>query len=87
MSKDTPNLFSDNPDDLEAWKNEWQDMPEFEIEDMSAYKQIIVNFEKLEDLEAFSKAIGQKLTVDTRSIWYPEVEILHCINKRYNDEP
>ena len=28
----------------EEWKKEWQDMPEFEMEDLSSFRKIIVHF-------------------------------------------
>lgn len=83
--KDAPALF-DNLDEFSAWWDEWQGMPEFVCEDLTAYTQVIVNFENRAALEAFATLVGQKLTLKTRSIWYPEAEIGHLATKRYADE-
>lgn len=56
------------------YKKEWEGMPEFENKDLSAIKQITVNFMTLDDYKKFSELIGQSLTEKTRSIWYPEAE-------------
>jgi hypothetical protein len=80
-NKPTP-FFSD----LETWKKEWKGMPEFIQEDLSPFQSIIVHFEKKEDVEKFSKLVGQRLTKKTKNIWYPKAEILIAANKRYVDE-
>lgn len=79
------NLTFDFYDEVISWKSEWVGMPEFIQEDLSPWKQIIVSFENYEDIKAFSELIGQRLTPDTRSIWYPEAEIGRIANKRYVD--
>jgi hypothetical protein len=70
------------PDDPNA---EWKGMPECNQDDLSAWKSITVNFQKKEDLDNFSKLISQPLTEKTRSIWYPEAEILR-MNEVYKNE-
>lgn len=75
-----------NIDDLREWKKHWKDMPEFEHEDLTPLFQIIVSFEKVEDIKAFSKLIGQTITVNTRSLWYPRAKIGRLANKRWIDE-
>lgn len=65
---------------------EWQGMPEFTQDDLTAFKSLIVNFASFEDMEAFSRLIEQKVTDRTRSIWYPPAEIGHYADKRYEDE-
>jgi hypothetical protein len=78
------NLFSVEEYDMVL--KEWKGMPEFNQKDLTSWKSIIVHFERYEDLVEFSKAIGQKLTVNTRSIWFPQAEIGHMMNKRYRCE-
>lgn len=56
----------------ESWRKHWVAMPEFSQEDMQPAQQIIVSFESRADVEAFQKLIGQKLTENTKSIWFPE---------------
>jgi hypothetical protein len=65
---------------------EWQGMPEYNQNDLTSYKQIIVHFDCEEDIRAFEKLIGRKITTKTRSIWYPEAKIGHFADKRYVDE-
>lgn len=48
---------------------EWLGMPEFEQAD-KVYK-VVVNFESLEDRQAFAEYVGQKFTDKTNSIWFP----------------
>jgi len=51
--------------------NEWQDMPEFVQEDKESIKGVMVHFESLEDMDAFSKLIGRKITMKTKGIFFP----------------
>jgi hypothetical protein len=51
---------------------EWQGMPEFEQEAKSAFREVIVRFENNDDFEKFAKVIGQDLTENTKSIWFPK---------------
>ena len=67
------------------WKDEWQDMPEFEMEDLSSFRKIIVHFRNQEDIDKFAKLIGQKIT-KAPSIWYPEWKKRRYADKRYVDE-
>jgi hypothetical protein len=68
------------------WKKHWCGMPEFKQRDLTPVKQLTVNFEKQEDIEAFAELVGQTITPDTRSIWYPEADINHYVNKRFSAE-
>jgi len=66
--KNSQSLF----DNLEnEWQKEWKDMPEFLQEKKEPYSKIIVRFESKEDLQEFSKIIGQNITKKTKSIWHP----------------
>ena len=67
------------------WKDEWQDMPEFEMEDLSSFRKIVVHFRNQEDIDKFAKLIGQKIT-KAPSIWYPEWKKRRYADKRYVDE-
>jgi len=65
------------------WGKEWVDMPEFVQEAEEFYSLIKIRFKTKEDLEEFSKLIGQKLTKKTKSIRYPQLIKDSFINKRY----
>ena len=67
------------------WKKEWQGMPEFEMEDLSSFRKIVVHFRNQEDIDKFAELIGQKIT-KAPSIWYPEWEKRRYADKRYVDE-
>jgi len=66
--------------------DEWKNMPEFVQDKQEPFAKIIVRFDSQEDLDEFSKLIGQKLTPKTKSIWHPQ--LVRGINsaKRYVDE-
>lgn len=56
-------------DPVEAWK----DMPEF-VSENKLTNRIIVNFESDDDRMEFGRIIGQKITRQTKSIWFPAKE-------------
>lgn len=52
---------------------EWKNMPAFQQNDaFGAVNSIIVHFASVEAIEEFSHLVKQTVTVNTRSIWYPE---------------
>lgn len=51
----------------------WQGMPEFEQDDVTAPYSVKVNFNTLEDLQAFASLVGQNLTERTKFIYYPKL--------------
>lgn len=59
------------------YKKEWEGMPEFQQEDKTAIKSIVVHFGTQRDIDAFSQLTGQKITEKTKFIWYPKLEIIH----------
>jgi hypothetical protein len=56
----------------EAWKKEWQNMPEFVQEDLEPFKSLKVNFECESDLQEFAKLLDQNITLKTLSLWFPK---------------
>ena len=62
-------------DGIEApWVEEWIGMPEFCQHDLRAKKSIIVHFDSLANYYAFAEKIGQSVTRQTKSLWFPELE-------------
>jgi hypothetical protein len=59
-------------DEGDAWEEHWEEMPDFDQPSKRPFRTIYVHFEKREDMEAFAKLIGQRLTPKTRYVWYPE---------------
>jgi hypothetical protein len=78
MSQQKP-LFEIKP----KWVDLWKGMPEFSLEDLTAFKSVIVHFATRQDQDNFSKLVNQKITDRTQSIWYPQVEIGRYANKKY----
>ena len=76
-----PALF----DKGEWWHEHWKGMPEYISEDLTPFRTIYVHFEKREDVDAFAVLIGQRIGPNVKSIWYPEAEIGHYIDKLYVD--
>ena len=64
----------------------WQGMPEFEHDDKTSFKRLIVHFKSQKEVDDFAALVGQKITDKTRFIWYPEIEIETYADKRYADE-
>lgn len=52
---------------------EWVGMPEFG-NTPKAFRTIPIHFENEDDVKAFSDTIAQKITENTRSLWYPKKE-------------
>ena len=75
-------LFDEEP----WWKDEWQDMPEYLHEDTRPVQKIVVNFATREDVERFSKAIGQPISKQTDTIWFPKKPKWVSLGKAYIDE-
>jgi hypothetical protein len=62
---------------------EWQGMPEYSHEDLTAFRTIKVHFADQTAVDKFAKLIGQKLTPQSRFIWFPEMEIASLAETRY----
>lgn len=68
------------------YQAEWQGMPEFEQDDLTAFKSIIVHFDSMDNVSAFANLIGQPITEKTRSLWYPEAVKTDMYTEAYRDE-
>jgi hypothetical protein len=85
------NLFDDDnqieTDTTNDPRKEWVGMPEFVQEKQKPFAQIIFRFDNENDLNEFSKLIGQKLTPKTKSAWHPQ--LVRGLNSglRYVDAP
>lgn len=85
----SPPPIPDDPDQLTLldvppdWKGKWTGMPEFEQRDLTPWASLPVHFASRADRVAFSKLIGQTITDDTRSLWFPKAEIGRYVDKRY----
>jgi len=68
------------------WEEYWQDMPEFIQEEKDSYAKIIIRFDKEEDLYNFARLINQKLSKNTKSIWYPKLERGKNLKRRWESD-
>lgn len=66
---------------------EWTGMPEFNQQDKTAFRSIVVHFKDQKALDAFLKVTKQKITPKTRYLWYPKIEIETLADKRYTATP
>ncbi len=73
MSDQEAGLFGE--DDLDLWRKEWVDMPEFVTDDIRPDSSITVHFRNQADREAFLTHVGES-PKRLQSIWYPEQENL-----------
>ena len=84
--KEDQGLLFDSLDEFDLIKREWINMPEFQQEDLSPDRQIVVSFKSNEDVQAFAKLINQNITFKTKSIWFPWVENEKQFDKVYVDK-
>jgi len=73
--------FFDENIPVENVAAEWAGMPEFQQEDKTGVRDIIVHFKSVSDVKAFAELIEQNISEKTKSIWFPKV-----INDSYTDE-
>jgi len=69
------------------WEKEWQGMPEFKMGNTEPYQKITISFQCRDDVVSFGKLIGQRVTGQTDSLWFPKQEnYIAPKNFRYVDE-
>jgi hypothetical protein len=79
MSEPEQELLFDIPPD---WKQYWKGMPGFEHVDLEPKHTIMVHFKDSIDRQKFATLVGQTITDDTKSLWYPKVEVMGYTDKR-----
>jgi hypothetical protein len=67
----------------EAWREEWQGMPEFEQKNLLPEYSVRVNFANYQDLQKFAALVGQTISIKTQSVWYPKQERETLLDKKY----
>jgi len=65
---------------------EWEGMPEFEQNDETGARTVIVHFKTHEDVDDFMILLNQEFSKDARAIWHPKAEILHAAKLRFAAE-
>lgn len=81
--KDDQALLFDVPPD---WRNEWKSMPEFAQEDLKPYQTIQLHFRNETDRKNFASLVDQRITEDTKSLWFPKSEKNDFSKTRYVSE-
>lgn len=67
----------------ESWREEWKEMPEYNMDDKEPYQKIIINFETEQDVKDFAKLLDQKITYKTISTWFPKKDRLNRKQYKY----
>lgn len=75
------NLFGSN----EWWDEHWVGMPEFNQKNLLPLKQVTINFASYDDMRKFAEIIGQTITTQTRSVWYPPQDKANLKGLEYVD--
>jgi hypothetical protein len=58
-------------------------MPEFDNDDQTPFKQILVKFASESSVAAFARLIEQKITMETKGVWYPPRNLESIRDKAY----
>lgn len=66
--------------------SEWTGMPEFNLPTKAPFRTIVVHFAKQADVDEFAARTGAKLTLQTKSIYFPHVANSVWKDKRYTNE-
>jgi hypothetical protein len=66
--------FLGEEEPTEEWKKHWIGMPSFIQEDNPPFKKLIISFRSEKDYEEFAILVDQKLTMKTKSVWYPKLD-------------
>lgn len=53
---------------------EWAGMPEYEQQNLTPHRTMLLHFKNADDVNAFAKLIDQVFTPRTKSIWFPQAD-------------
>lgn len=53
---------------------EWKGMPEFDHQDLSAFRSIIIHFKSAQDVIDFGELINQSISNNAKYLWFPPRE-------------
>jgi hypothetical protein len=67
-----PNNFLEDGEVVTDPSAEWNGMPEFEQDDNTSYRRMIVHFMNEDAVSKFGKKMEQTITGKTKYIWFPE---------------
>lgn len=66
--------------------DEWSGMPEFDHQDKTAFRSVVIHFKDQTSVNKFARAIKAKITENTRYLWYPKIKIERYADKRYDSK-
>lgn len=61
---------------VENVAGEWGGMPQFQQDDKTAFRSIVVHFKDQKCVEDFGRLVKQKINDKTRFMWFPFIEIV-----------
>jgi hypothetical protein len=70
----------------EPWRDEWQGMPEYVQDNLLPTYSVKINFANADDLRKFADLLGQPITTQTKSVWFPEQDKANLNRFCYVDE-
>jgi len=76
-------VIADDGEPVNAPADHWVGMPEFHQNDEEASRTLKVHFRNDQDAARFGNVLGQKITPDTKSFWYPPMEAMSVENLRF----
>lgn len=80
------NDLFEQQEDFFSCEKEWQDMPEYVMEDLTPFRVINVRFRNEEDVKKFEELMQQTITPKQKTIWFPYAEHRKRAHLRYVDE-
>jgi ParB family transcriptional regulator, chromosome partitioning protein len=63
--------------------SEWVGMPDYDNQDKTAFRSLIVHFKDNGAVQEFCEVTNQRLSDKTKYIWFPVIEIESEVNKKY----
>lgn len=65
---------------------EWNGMPEYDQENLSPYRTMLVHFADEQSVQDFAKLTEHKITEKTKYIWFPDQQLDQTADIEYADE-
>jgi len=72
-------------DEASGQKTEWEGLPEYISDDLTAYRSIIIHFANEEGIKKFAKLIKQNITNKTKYLHYPKCKRENFSDKIYDE--
>ena len=68
------------------WEDQWNGMPEYKMGNTEPAQKITISFKSFDDVKEFGRLIGQRVTPQTDSLWFPKQDWIPPKTMRYVDE-